>query len=94
MNGSPTGRSLRVSGQSSAPSSAPTGTAPGRATLDVFRRDEPGAVQARQSVLGQLAQPVSRELVGDARGRGRGDREGRAQAAIAAHCQQGLDPAS
>ena len=35
---------------------------------EVLRRDEPGTVQAGQQLLGQLAQPVTRQLVGEAAG--------------------------
>ncbi len=68
----------------------PDGARPDRAEL--LRRDEPGAVQAGQQLLGQLAQPVARQLVGEDGGRGRADRDDRAQAAIAAHRQQGRHP--
>ena len=64
----------------------PAGARPDDAEL--LRRDEPGAVQGRQQLLGQLAEPVTRQLVGGGRGRGRGDRDDRPQPAIAAHRQQ------
>jgi hypothetical protein len=65
----------------------PAGVRPDDAEL--LGRDEPRAVQAGQQLLGQRAQPVTRELIGDGHGRGGGDGDDRPQPAITAHRQQG-----